>query len=144
MSTLVWGVSNPVGVDSAQSIYLTKEDIKDMIGQIDSANIKGTPIPVKMEHKGVEVGRVVSAWEHNGELQCVLEIKETTLEGSFGSEFVKQGIVKDLSLGYEVSMMNSGANKVHVKKKIIKEISIVKKGFRKNCHILAAHNHKKS
>lgn len=133
---LVWGVSNPEGVDNESSVYLTKSDIKDMIEQVESANNRGEPIPVKIEHKGVALGRVVSAWEHNGELQCILKIDENVFEGSIGSEFIKQGITKDLSLGYEVSFQNSKNKSITVKKKWLKEISIVKKGARRNCHIM--------
>lgn len=136
---LLWGVSNPEGVDLEHSIYLTRTDIHDIISQIDHACTRGNPIPVKLEHKGVSVGKVVSAWAHEGQLQCILQLDETVLEGSLGSEFVRQGIVRDLSLGYEVSMQNSD-NKICINKKTIKEISIVKKGARKNCHILAAIN----
>jgi hypothetical protein len=133
---LVWGISNPEGVDTDQSIYVTCNDMGDLIGQIESASKDGKHIPVKLEHKGVNVGKVVSAWIHNGEMQCVLDINERTLEGSFGCEFIREGIVKDLSLGYEVNMQQSKHNKVRVTRKIIKEISIVKKGARRKCHIL--------
>lgn len=141
--TLVWGVSNPEGVDHEHSIYLTHNDIQDMIEQVEDANQRGSPIPVKVEHKGVSIGRVVSAWEHQGQLQCVLQLNENVLEGSLGSEFVKQGITKDLSLGYEVSLQNSkNSRSIQVKKKWLKEISIVKKGARKNCHILGVSSKK--
>ena len=133
---LVWGISNPEGVDCQHSIYLTKPDIQDMITQVEEANLKGDPIPVKIEHKGVTLGRVISAWEHNGELQCILNVDENIFEGSIGSEFIKHGITKDLSLGYEVSFQNSKNNKAEVKRKHLKEISIVKKGASRNCHIL--------
>lgn len=133
---LIWGVSNPEGVDHEHSVYLTKPDIHDMVQQVEEASRKGDPIPVKIEHKGTVLGRVVSAWEHNGEMQCILKLDENILEGSIGSEFIKQGITKDLSLGYEVSFQQSKNKSIQVKKKWLKEISIVKKGARKNCHIL--------
>lgn len=133
---LVWGVSNPEGVDSANSIYVTKQDMKDMIHQIDDASKRGEHIPVKMEHRGVNLGKVLSAWEYGGEMQCILEINENIFEGSFGSEFIKEGIIKDLSLGYEVSLQHSKSQSLHVKKKILKEISVVKRGARRKCHIL--------
>ena len=140
---LVWGITNPEGVDSESSIYLTKKDIGEMAAQIDRAITQGEPIPVKIEHAGVDIGRVLSAWEYNGELQCLLQLNENVLEGSFGSEFVRQGLVKDLSLGYDVELQNSKSN-VTVKKKYVKEISIVKKGARRRCHIMGLHNQKKS
>jgi hypothetical protein len=133
---LVWGISNPEGVHLDSSIYLTKSDIQEMIAQIEQANRKGDYIPVKIEHKGIDLGRVVSAWEHNGQLECLLDLNENVLEGSLGSEFVRQGITKDLSLGYEVSLQHSDKTRFSVKQKKLKEISIVKKGARNNCHIL--------
>lgn len=142
MSTLVWGTSNPKGVEHEQSIYLTKTDIKDMIEQVEEANKKGEYIPVKLEHKGIDLGRVVTAWEHNGELQCLLEINENKLEGSFGAEFVREGIVKDLSLGYDVCLQHTKNKTVTVRRKLLKEVSIVKRGFQKKCHIHSACKYK--
>ena len=46
------------------------------------------------------VAAVVSAWAHNDTLQCVLELNERVFEGSIGSEFVRNGICNELSLGY--------------------------------------------
>ena len=107
-----------------------------MVGQIEQVRMEGGKIPVHIEHKGVEVGRVVSAWEHEGTLQCVLELDESVLEGAIGGEFVRSGICKDLSLGYTVELAQSKENgKVKMRNKKLKEISIVKKGARKNCHI---------
>ena len=142
-STLIWGTSNPKGVSSKESIYLTVSDIPDMVEQIDEANRRGEHIPIHIEHKGVPIGRVVTAWEHDGELQCVLEIKEDKLEGSFGVEFVKEGWIKDLSLGYEVCLEHSKNKSVTIKRKHLKEISIVKKGFQKRCHIHGVAPYKK-
>ena len=138
---LVWGVSNPEGVQNEQSIYLTKADIKDMVKQIEDASVSGKHIPVKVEHKGIDVGKVVSAWEYKGELQCVLQLDNKTLEGDFGREFVKQGITPDLSMGYEVSLKQSKNSSISVQKKWLKEISIVKRGARHNCHILGVSKH---
>lgn len=133
-ATLLWGTANPEGLDTPGSIYLSKEDIRDMIAQVDTANRGGRPLPVHMEHKGVSIGHVVSAWEHNGMLECVLSLNERVLEGSIGSEFVRKGFCKDLSLGYDVSLENSDTG-IKVKRKFLKEISVVKKGARRKCHI---------
>jgi hypothetical protein len=134
-STLLWGTANPEGLaDSYQGIYLSGRDIKDMVEQVNSANRRGESIPVHIEHCGVGVGRVVSAWEHNNTLQCVLELNERVLEGSIGSEFVRNGVAKDLSLGYSVEMENSKEG-IRARNKTLKEISVVKTGARHKCHI---------
>ena len=132
--TLLWGTANPEGMKNYHGIYLNQQDIADMIDQVNDANSKSSKIPVLVEHKGVEIGHVVSAWEHGGKLECVLALNNKVLEGSLGSEFVKSGICRDLSLGYDVSLEQSKAG-IKVGKKKIKEISIVKKGARPRCHI---------
>ena len=133
-STLLWGTANPEGMQNYQGVYLSAEDIQDMIDQVNSANKRGDPTPVHVEHKGVQVGRVVTVWEHEGKLECVLELNNKVLEGSIGSEFVRSGICRDLSLGYTVSLEQSD-NGIKVGKKVLKEISGVKKGARPRCHI---------
>jgi hypothetical protein len=133
-STLLWGTANPEGMQNYQGVYLSAEDIQDMIDQVNSANNRGDPTPVHVEHKGVQVGRVVTVWEHQGKLECVLEINNKVLEGSIGSEFVRSGICRDLSLGYTVSLEQSDSG-IKVGKKVLKEISVVKKGARPRCHI---------
>jgi hypothetical protein len=133
-STLLWGTANPEGMQNYEGVYLSAGDICDMIEQVHSANKAGAPTPVHVEHKGVQVGRVVTAWEHEGKLECVLELNNRVLEGSIGSEFVRSGICRDLSLGYTVSLEQSDSG-IKVGKKVLKEISVVKKGARPRCHI---------
>lgn len=130
--TLLWGTANPPGVSDRNSVYLSREDIGDMISQI---NTTAERIPVHVEHKGVAVGHVVSAWEHHGKMECVLQLDDTVFEGALGGEFVRNGLCKDLSLGYTLSLENSKSGGISVRKKTIKEISIVKKGARQQCHI---------
>ena len=134
--TLLWGTANPEGLaDSYNGIFLNASDIKDVVEQIDARNKKGEVVPVHVEHTGVPVGRVVSAWEHAGKLECVLALDNTVFEGTLGTELVRSGMIKDLSLGYTVNMENSKSGGVRVKRKFITEISIVKKGARQKCHI---------
>jgi hypothetical protein len=132
--TLLWGTANPEGMKNYRGIYLNQDDIKDMIGQVNEANKTTAKIPVLVEHKGIHIGHVVSAWEHEGKLECVLAINNKILEGSLGSEFVRHGVCRDLSLGYDVSLEQSRAG-IKVGRKKIKEISIVKRGARPRCHI---------
>lgn len=134
--TLIWGTANPEGLaDTYNGIYLNASDIKDVVDQIDQCNRRGESIPVHVEHTGIPMGRVVSAWEHNGRLECVLSLDNKVFEGTLGTELVCNGMCKDLSLGYTVDLANSKTRGFDVKRKFIKEISIVKKGARKNCHI---------
>jgi hypothetical protein len=137
-NTLIWGTANPEGLaNSYNGVYLNKEDITSMVSQVRTANNIGEPIPVHLEHKGVQLGHVVSAWEHNGTLQCVLELNERVLEGSISKEFVRSGIVKDLSLGYSVDMQQSKKEGIKTNNKILREISMVKQGAQRHCHIHA-------
>jgi hypothetical protein len=134
---LLWGTANPEGMDNGyQGIFLNKDDVSSMVRQVEAANSTGQPIPVHLEHKGVPVGRVVSAWAHNDTLQCVLRLDERVLEGSIGSEFVRKGICNELSLGYAVDLQNSATGMKAVNK-VLKEISVVKKGARHHCQIHA-------
>jgi len=137
MGTLLWGTANPEGMDNQyQGIYLNKNDVQSMVQQVEAANRRGEPIPVHLEHKGVPVGHVVSAWAHRDTLQCVLRLDERVLEGAIGGEFVRQGICKELSLGYAVDLQNSAEGFRAVRKQL-KEISVVKKGARHHCQIHA-------
>ena len=134
--TLIWGTANPEGLsDTYNGIYLNASDIKDVVEQIEASNRRGEAVPVHIEHAGVPMGRVVSAWENNGRLECVLSLDQKVFEGTLGAEMVRNGMCKDLSLGYDVSMENSKGEGVRVRRKFIKEISLVKKGARKNCRI---------
>ncbi len=133
-TTLLWGTANPEGMRDYEGVYLNQSDVADMITQVETANSKGDHMPVHVEHKGVTVGRVVSAWEHAGKLECLLELNTRVLEGAIGSEFVRTGICRDLSLGYTVSLEQSDAG-IKVGRKLLKEISVVKKGARPSCHI---------
>jgi len=133
-STLLWGTANPEGMLNYEGVYLSASDITDMSDQVNAANGRGEPMPVHVEHKGVAVGRVLTAWEHQGKLECVLQLDNRVLEGAIGSEFVRTGICSDLSMGYTLSLEQSDAG-IKVGRKFLREISVVKKGARPRCHI---------
>jgi hypothetical protein len=136
-ATLVWGTANPEGLkDTYRGLYLNTNDISSMIQQVGEANQRGDPIPVKLEHTGVNMGKVISAWENKGMMECVLEINEGVLEGSIGAQFLRSGICKDLSLGYTVEMEQSRATgRIQSKRKKLNEISVVVKGARRHCNV---------
>ena len=133
--TLLFATANPMGIQDHHGLYLNQSDVKSMVAQIEAANVHKAPIPVHVEHVGVPIGHVVSAWESaTGRLDCVLAIDDSRFEGSIGSELVRAGLCKDLSLGYTVSLENS-QHGVRARNKVLKEISIVKRGARANCKI---------
>ena len=135
-TTLLWGTANPEGLkDTYRGVYLNSSDIRSMVEQVSQANACGQVIPVMIEHSGVSLGRVVSAWENRGTLECVLEINERVLEGSIGAEFVRTGVCKDLSLGYTVEMAQSKTGQIQSRQKKLNEISIVVKGARNKCNV---------
>jgi hypothetical protein len=127
---LLYGTANPegFGVDSYEGIYLTSQDIDKITPEMMN-------IPVKVEHSGSNVGRVVSSWKHNGRMELLLDIDESMIQGAFVRQFVENGICKDLSLGYNVQMSKNANGKVVAGNKKVIEVSIVKKGARDNCHI---------
>jgi hypothetical protein len=135
--TLLWGTANPEGMENNyRGIFLNKQDIQSMVQQVEEANRQMRKIPVHLEHKGVQVGHVVTAWAHKDTLQCVLKLDEKVLEGSIGSEFVRNGICNELSLGYSVDLQNSDSG-IKAVKKTLNEISVVKKGAQHHCQIHA-------
>jgi hypothetical protein len=134
-NTLIWGTANPEGLqNSYKGVYLNANDVTSMVEQVKTANARGEVIPVKLEHTGVPLGKVVSAWENQGRLDCVLEIDERVLEGSISAEFVRTGICQDLSLGYTMTMEQSKSG-LQSRTKRLNEISIVVKGARKKCKV---------
>jgi hypothetical protein len=90
--------------------------------------------PVKVEHTGNAVGRVVHAWKNkeNG-LDCIMEIDERSMDGSIISSLVHNKCAKELSLGYRVRM-NMSASEACLEKEVV-EVSIVKRGLRPDCKI---------
>lgn len=128
---LVWGTVNPVGEGpNYKGFFLTQEDIARCV---ERGEMVGKP--VKIEHKGASVGRVVSAWQNRqGQMDCVLELDQGNLEGAVISKFVDKGFTRELSLGYEVDVRQSEGSITAANKRVV-EVSIVKKGARANCFI---------
>ena len=128
----ILGTCNPRGEkDGYNGLYLTEQEIKDVV---KNESMKG--IPVKTEHGGEDIGTVISSFlTDDNELQCVLEIDDDNIEGSIVGDCIKNNIAQDLSLGYSVDIQNTG-NKLKAQEKKIHEVSVVRKGARKNCHIL--------
>lgn len=139
-SLLLWGQANPEAFENSYNgVYLNKQDMQDMVSQVNESKRKGEKIPVHIEHTGSSIGNVVSAWVENNTLQCILEIDNKTLESSMGQQMVKDGLIKELSLGYLLDIKHT-KNKFESQKKFLQEISIVKKGAREKCKILGVAN----
>lgn len=97
----VWGTANPSGEsnETYKGLYLRNRDIDSFIREMPGK-------PVKVEHKGPEVGRVVHAWKNgsNG-LDCILEINSGgSLDGAVISSLIGGNCARELSLGYRVRM----------------------------------------
>ena len=128
----VWGTANPEGLaDGYTGLFLTTKDIESVVRDNSMDGL-----PVKIEHKGVDVGRVVTAWHNDGKLDILLEVDEKIFEGNCVSRFVRNQVCTDLSIGYNVSLQFSeSTQKYETLKKTFNEISIVRSGARERCHI---------
>jgi hypothetical protein len=128
---LVYGTANPEGFGDHRydGLYLTDSDIRLMIPEM-----VGTPI--KVEHRGEHVGKVISAWQSkDGRMDVVFELNGANLESSLASRFVKDGYCNELSLGYRVEMSKGASGKLTAGRKRIVELSLVMHGARDNCKI---------
>ena len=128
---LIWGTANPTGMDATDydGLYLTDTDIDSMA---DSMHGK----PVKIEHKGNSVGKVLSSWKYDGRLDILIDVDSDNIEAALINEFVRSGKCNEFSLGYKVNMSaaNNGALRTVGAKEAV-EVSIVMKGARNNCFI---------
>lgn len=128
---LVFGTCNPAGeVSSHNGVYLRKEDISSLVRDGSLLNL-----PVKIEHVGTSVGKVVSAWEHGDRLDCVFRIDGDSIDSIFAQEFVKSRRCPELSLSYSVTMQHSADGSLTGGGKDMIEISIVRSGARNDCLI---------
>jgi hypothetical protein len=66
----------------------------------------------------------------DGRLHCVMHIDECSVEGAIAAGLVRDGIAKDLSLGYSVDVAHSAGDEgcLQAQKKQILEVSLVRKG----------------
>lgn len=128
----IWGTANPKGEGPGYNgLFLTGDDI---CGVVQDESLLG--LPVKIEHKGVAVGKVVTAWESQGKLDILVDVDERILEGNIVSRFVRDSICRDFSLGYTVGMKFSDSAQTYTPtQKKFNEVSIVRSGAREQCHI---------
>ena len=128
---LLWGTVNPDGeADTHTGVLLRQRDIQDLAS---GGSMIGKP--VKIEHTGEAVGKVVSAWQCGSHLECVLQVNRDNIEGMFAQDFIKTGRCSELSLGYNITMQHSADGQLEAGTKEVLEVSIVKKGARHDCKI---------
>ena len=137
---LVMGICNPTGEDDTYNgLYLTRNELKNVVSNQSMLNL-----PVKTEHAGSTVGKVVSSFlDDQGRLQCVMQIETESLSADLARGFIRKGIAADLSLGYTVDIRNH-ENKLKAAEKKILEVSLVRKGARTGCHIIAYEDDRKN
>ena len=130
---LIMGVCNPAGEDdSYNGLYMTATELSAIVRDNKMRNL-----PVKTEHAGSEVGHVVTSFlDASGNLHCVMQLSASSVPASLAQGFVRDGLALDLSLGYTVDIQNTDS-KLHAKDKRIVEVSLVRKGARRGCHITA-------
>jgi hypothetical protein len=130
---LLMGVCNPTGeADTYNGLYMTQAELARVVSD---SKMRG--IPVKTEHSGSEVGRVLTSFlDADGNLNCVMELSKSSLPACLAQGFVRDGLALDLSLGYTVDIQNTDNNLQAMEKKIV-EVSLVRKGARHGCHITA-------
>jgi len=128
----IWGTANPEGLSTGYNgLFLTTKDIESVVRDNSMDGL-----PVKIEHKGIDVGRVVTTWHNAGKLDILLEVDEKIFEGDCVGRFVRDQVCKDLSIGYNVALQFSESTQNYEPlKKTFNEVSIVRSGAREQCHI---------
>lgn len=123
---LIWGTANPEGCDGStyNGLFLTERDIDEVV---ESNSMHG--LPLKVEHTGVAIGKVITAWKNQGKLDLLCEVDKNVMEGDIATRFVHGGITGDFSLGYSVEMAFSDGS-YRPTRKLFKEVSLVRKGAR--------------
>ena len=130
---LIVGVCNPTGEDDTYNgLYMTATELSEIVRDNKMRNL-----PVKTEHAGSPVGHVITSFlDASGNLNCVMQLSTSSVPASLAQGFVRDGLALDLSLGYTVDIQNTDS-KLRAKEKKIIEVSLVRKGARRGCHITA-------
>eukprot|EP00960_Hanusia_phi_P065502 766114-Hanusia_phi.AAC.8 len=140
MSLLICGIANPRGEgDDYNGLHLKDSEIDEVVQAREMIGL-----PVKIEHKGIGIGTVVSAFKDgDGRLNCVMEINRDEVEGAIAQEWIHDSTASELSLGYVVDIEQSdpavlqavSGKPLRAGRKKILEVSIVRKGAREGCRI---------
>lgn len=131
---LVLGICNPKGeADTYNGLYFTEKELAAMVQQRELVGL-----PIRTEHGTGDVGKILSTFVRNdGALQCLFELDGSDLEHKIAQGFVRDGIALELSMGYTVDVQQTSNNTLTAGSKKTLEVSLVKKGARDGCHILA-------
>lgn len=131
---LVLGICNPAGEgDNYNGLYFKQTELNEMV---KSKSLHG--LPVRTEHGSGDAGVIVSTFvRDDGALQCLLEVNGNTLHDRIAQGFVRDGVAVDLSMGYTVDVQQTDAERLRAGQKNTIEVSLVKKGAREGCHIIA-------
>lgn len=134
---LVVGICNPAGEsEDYNGLYLTQSEL-------ESAAAAMPGVPVKAEHAGTNIGSVVSAWiDDSQNLNCLVRLHNDSIPAYIAQGLVRDGIAADFSLGYTVDVKHShnktsSNEKWQAIHKKIMEVSLVRRGARRGCHIHA-------
>ena len=131
---LICGCINPPPVSDPEyeGVYFSLKD--DM--QAQAASMGG--IPILVEHSTHKVGSILSAWTNrqDGCMYALAELDVKSPGGAVAAQYVKQGGLGELSMGYTQTMMKcSQTGRFKPVKKLIREVSLVRKGARPGCII---------
>lgn len=131
---LVLGICNPKGeADTYNGLYFTEKELAAMVQQRELLGL-----PIRTEHGTGDVGKILSSFVRNdGALQCLFELDGSDIEHKIAQGFVRDGIALELSMGYTVDVQQTNNNTLTAGSKKTLEVSLVKKGARDGCHILA-------
>lgn len=134
---LVCGVVNPPPETDPEyhGVYFNTRD--DMEGK--ARGLKGTPL--RVEHgAAADVGKVVDAWtdKRTGAMWALAEMNTSSMPGALAAAAVQRGSWPEFSLGYSAEIQrDQTTQKLRVVKKTINELSLVRKGARPGCHVVA-------
>lgn len=137
----ILGTCNPRGENNSYNgLYFKQSELNDIV-----SNRSLCGIPVKAEHTGADVGSIVSAYvDSEQKLNCVINIPEKNFQECLVANLVRDRVALDLSMGYSVEVQHTRRKeeqtshpKLHARTKKTLEVSLVRKGARKGCHIMA-------
>ena len=128
------GICNPRGEnENYNGLYFKDTELKDIV-----TNNRLHGLPIRTEHGSGDVGKILSTYmRDDGALQCLFELGGVELPDKIAQGFVRDGVALELSMGYTVDVKQTSANTLKAGEKTTIEVSLVKKGARNGCHILA-------
>jgi len=126
------GIADP-GTGEPHGFFFTHKELVDIV---DKSLILKKQVWLEHGDGSPEViGRVRYAWvDKRKGLMVMMEFDYTTLMSNVVLEWMRSGLFAGISLGYK-SDVQKVDGMVHVTKKTINEVSIVRDPYHKSCHI---------